>query len=293
MVADTKMDDSKPSAKANHVNMMTDTIIANMPTEGLRSIMRGMLGGDATITLNFHKLASTYLTSTRPATIPTLFRDLNGVPGPTSSFGDIQSRYRCLMGCGNAFESMQLLTQVLRQVHDLKWNEGTKEGEDFLDILTVVDGDIVQSVTAVQKTLLTSSGMKPMELADAKVVTDLKGILAACQVSSSNKGQAFVFERGMSCLEKLIYGTSKKVVSKSNGINGGNGFISSEIALESVKLGEIEVPRMFMGLWQFSSPAWGTASRPKIDRHFRKHVDAGLIAYGRWSSGFDWRWDYS
>jgi hypothetical protein len=60
-----------------------------------------------------------------------------------------------------------------------------------------------------------------------------------------------------------------------------NGFIASDIALESVRLGEIEVPRMFMGLWQFSSPAWGTASRSKIDTHFRKHVDAGFIAYGK------------
>lgn len=281
MGCDTKMDDSKPSAKANHVNMMTDTIIANMPTEGLRSIIRGMLGGDATITSNFHKLASVYLTNTRPATIPALFHDLNGTPEPTSSFGDIQSRYRCLMGCGNAFESMQLLTQVLRQVHGLKWNEATKEGEDFLDVLAVIDGDIVQSVTAVQKALHTSSGMKPMECADAKVVADLKGILAACQASSSIEGQAFSFERGVLCLEKLICGTNKKLVSKRDKINGVNNFISSEIALELVKLGEAEVPRMFMGLWQFSSPAWGTASRAKIDRHFRKHVDAGLIAYGR------------
>jgi len=34
-----------------------------------------------------------------------------------------------------------------------------------------------------------------------------------------------------------------------------------------------------MGLWQFSSPAWGTAPTSKIKRHFRKHIDAGFTAY--------------
>lgn len=183
------------------------------------------------------------------------------------------------MGCGHGFQSMELLTQVIQQVHKLSWDEKSQEGEDFMDELAVIDGDVVQAVTAVQKTLLTSSGMRPMESKDAKVVADLKGALSACQASASMKGQSFVFQRGMSTLEKLISGTSKKVVSR-NGAHQ-NGYVPSEIAVESVVLGDVQVPRMFMGLWQFSSPAWGTASRTKIDRHFRKHVDAGLIAYGK------------
>jgi hypothetical protein len=272
------MDENKPAAKAAHINMMTDTIIANMPPEGLRSIMRGMLGGDYKITSNFHNLAAIYLANTKPLIIPELF---DTSPKPTSAFKDIQSRYRCLMGCGQGFESMELLTQVLQQIHALRWDDGTSEGEDFMDVLAVVDGDIVQSVTAVQKKLLTSSGMKPMECTESQVVADLKGVLAACQASASMRGQAFAFERGMSCLEKLINGTSSKVLAKLENEKIVNGFIASDIALESVRLGEIEVPRMFMGLWQFSSPAWGTASRSKIDTHFRKHVDAGFIAYGK------------
>jgi len=215
MGIDTEMDVSKRPAKAAHVNMMTDTIIANMPVEGLRSIMRGMLGGDATITSNFHKLASIYLANTRPTILPELFHKSTS-PKPTQSFANIQSRYRCLMGCGQGFESMELLTQVLSQIHSLKWDENTQDGEEFLDVLAVVDGDIVQAVTAVQKKLLTSSGMKPMESADAKVVADLKGVLAACQASASMGGQSFVFERGMACLEKLISGTSKKPQAKPN-----------------------------------------------------------------------------
>ena len=183
------------------------------------------------------------------------------------------------MGCGHGFQSMELLTKVLQQINALRWDENTSAGEDFMDELAVVDGDIVQAVTAVQKTLLTSSGMKPMECADSKVVADLKGVLSACQAGTSMRGQSFGFERGMSSLEKLILATSNKApAQKANGA-GLNGFKASGVTLESVKLGPVEVPRMFMGLWQFSSPAWGTASRSKIDRHFRKHVNAGFIAY--------------
>jgi hypothetical protein len=71
--------------------------------------------------------------------------------------------------------------------------------------------------------------------------------------------------------------------------------------IEYFQLGSLSVPRMFMGelgehglgkilkiadrvilgLWQFSSPAWGTASTSKINKDFRKHVDAGFTAYGK------------
>jgi hypothetical protein len=277
----TNMDDTKPSAKAAHVNMMTDTIIANIPPEGLRSIMRGMLGGDPKIVSSFHNLASTYLASTRPAKIPALFTGSPNSPEPTSSLSYIQSRYRCLMGCGYGFESMELLIEVLQQIHGLQWDESTREGEDFMDTLAVVDGDLVQAVTAVQKTLLTPQGVKPMSIKDAKVVAGLKEALSSCQASASIGGQSFAFERGLSCLDKLINSTSQMSFAKSqNRVPAMQEFESSKIALESFQLGTAVVPRIFMGLWQFSSPAWGTASRLKIDKHFRQHVDAGLIAYG-------------
>ena len=275
------MEGPKMSAKAAHVNMMTDTIIANMPLGGLRSIMRGMLGGNAKNVSNFHNLASIYLANTRPSKIPELFtRDSNSLE-PTPSLVDIQSRYRCLMGCGYGFESIELLTEVLRQIYALSWDENTREGDNLMDALTVVDGDIVQAVTAIQKTLLTSFGMKSMEREDAKVVAELKEILCSCQARANMRGEAFAFERGLSCLDKLISGRSKEIQVKTNsGIPASNLSVSSETILELTRLGGFDVPRIFMGLWQFSSPAWGTTSRPKIHRSFREHVDAGLVAYG-------------
>jgi aryl-alcohol dehydrogenase-like predicted oxidoreductase len=41
----------------------------------------------------------------------------------------------------------------------------------------------------------------------------------------------------------------------------------------------IQLPRLFSGLWQLSSPAWGIAPRSKIMQQFSKHVESGLTAF--------------
>ncbi|TGO25465.1 hypothetical protein BPAE_0079g00110 [Botrytis paeoniae] len=277
---DTEHNAAKSPAKAAHVNMMTDCIIANMPADGLRSILRGLLGENTSNTAGLTKLASKYLANTKPSSIPELFSTSGGSPQPTSDLQRIQSRYRCLMGCGFGFESVELLTSVIRQIHNLEWDDRTAEGEEFLDILATIDGDVVQSITAVQKLLLTSSGMRPMNTEDSKTIATLREVLLACRSIAIARGQDFLFDRGLCCLEKLIEGTGSEIQPlQRNEIRRTNGFQSSKSALESFQLGPAEVPRIFIGLWQFSSPAWGTASRSKIDRHFRKHVDSGLIAY--------------
>lgn len=276
---DNEHNAAKSPAKAAHVNMMTDCIIANMPADGLRSILRGLLGENTSNTAGLTKLASKYLANTKPSFIPELFSTSGGSPQPTSDLQRIQSRYRCLMGCGFGFESVELLTSVIQQIHNLEWDEKTT-GEEFLDILATIDGDVVQSITAVQKLLLTSSGMRPMNTEDSKAIATLREVLHACRSIAIARGQDFPFDRGLCSLEKLIEGTGSETQRlQKNEIRRTNGFQSSKSALESFQLGPAEVPRMFMGLWQFSSPAWGTASRSKIDRHFRKHVDSGLIAY--------------
>ncbi|EDN96565.1 hypothetical protein SS1G_01491 [Sclerotinia sclerotiorum 1980 UF-70] len=270
----------KSPAKAAHVNMMTDCIIANMPAEGLRSILRGLLGENPSNTAALTKLASKYLANTRSSSIPELFTTSEGSPKPTIDFQRIQSRYRCLMGCGFGFESVDLLTSVIQQIQRLEWDEKTDEGEVFLDFLAKIDGDIVQSTTAVHKSLLTSSGTRQMTTKDSQTIAALRGALYTCKGIGVSRGQDFPFERGLCCLEKLVEGTGNEGQSrKKNKVPLTDGFRSSKSTLESFQLGSAEVPRMFMGLWQFSSPAWGSASRSKIDHHFRKHVDSGLIAY--------------
>lgn len=42
----------------------------------------------------------------------------------------------------------------------------------------------------------------------------------------------------------------------------------------------IEVPRLWTGLWQLSSPAWGTAPAARIRKDMRRHIEKGFVAFG-------------
>ncbi|TVY82946.1 Aldo-keto reductase [Lachnellula suecica] len=267
----------KASAKAAHVNMMTDTIIANLPPDGLRTIMRGLLGVDPKVTAKLNILAMEYLTATRPATAPQLFL----ANEPTPALLDWQRRYRCLMGCGLGFESMSLLIEVIQQFQSLLPIEKTDLSDSLMDALAIVDADVVQSATAVQKELLTNAGARKMTAEEFNTANGLLARLLECEQQAKRSGHEFPFERGLSRIQKLEGMPS--VISLQSDSKEFAGHTTSPSActnsIERFQLGKSHVPRMFMGLWQFSSPAWGTASRSKIHKHFRKHVDAGLTAY--------------
>ncbi|KAG9242917.1 aldo/keto reductase-like protein [Calycina marina] len=270
--------EEKPSAKATHVNMMTDTIIANMPQEGLRQILRGLLGVDPKVTPKLNELALFYLNNTRSSSCPDLFTG-GQIPETTSSLEGFQRRYRCLMGCGRGFESMELLIEVIRQVKALIFVDGAKVSEELMESLAVVDADIVQSVTAMQKNLTTNSGVREMNFEEEKTAERMRSHLLECKEQAERLGQEFAFDRGLSRILKLALGESDTGRSMGNIAKAPPVANIANTQIERFQLGKSLVPRMFMGLWQFSSPAWGTASTTKINKHFRKHVDAGLTAY--------------
>ena len=267
------------SAKAAHVNVMTDTIIANLPPEALRSVIRSLLGIDAKVTPAFHDLTLKYLSSTKPATTPVLF-ETSAAEGPaaTNQFYDFQARYRCLMGCGQAFETLEALSEAFTRFQSLKLTCVTNGGKKFRDVLASMDSDLVQAMTAVQKVLITSSGIRPMSSNEAEAMRNLRKVLVSCQSFAASTEVDFLFQRGLSRLEMLLGEKMLGVPSSAR------SFTASKSNLETIVVGNAVVPRMFMGLWQFSSPAWGIASRSNIDIHFRKHVDAGFIAYGKYIS---------
>ncbi|KAI0319410.1 Aldo/keto reductase [Amylostereum chailletii] len=49
--------------------------------------------------------------------------------------------------------------------------------------------------------------------------------------------------------------------------------------LETFQLGSLIVPRLWIGLWQLSSTAWGSASAAKIRQAMKRHVDHGYTAF--------------
>lgn len=268
--------------------MMTDTIIANMPPDGLRTILRGLLGVDPKVTAKLNELAVNYLNATRPSSYPQLF-ECGQFPEVTSTFDGFRNRYRCLMGCGLGFSSMEHLVEVIRQVQAMGLLEEKDIPESFMDILAIVDGDIVQSVTAVQKELLTTSGFRVISAQESQTIDNLRSLLIECKEQAEHLDQDFAFDRGLSRIRKQC-GELSADLRRKNAVVYKNPSTSDKKPnkIERVQLGKSLVPRIFMGLWQFSSPAWGTASTSKIHKDFRKHVDAGYTAYGMFPRFLSW-----
>ncbi|KAH6894038.1 aldo/keto reductase [Coprinopsis sp. MPI-PUGE-AT-0042] len=52
-----------------------------------------------------------------------------------------------------------------------------------------------------------------------------------------------------------------------------------EQQLETFRLGPFIVPRLWVGLWQLSSNAWGSVSAAKVRQGMARHVDSGFVAF--------------
>jgi hypothetical protein len=50
---------------------------------------------------------------------------------------------------------------------------------------------------------------------------------------------------------------------------------------ETFQLGPFNPPRLWVGLWQLSSTAWGSAPASRIREAMTRHVDQGYTAFGR------------
>lgn len=55
---------------------------------------------------------------------------------------------------------------------------------------------------------------------------------------------------------------------------------SQTSSLETFRLGPFVSPRIWTGLWQLSSNAWGSASVPKIRQGMARHASMGYTAFG-------------
>jgi hypothetical protein len=269
------------SAKAAHVNMMTDTIIANLPPDGLRSVLRSLLGVDHKVTPAFQLLAAKYLESTKSTSIPALFDTNNH--SPNENLQDFQGRYRCLMGCGNVFASLQAIGEVIKQVRKFDVASPLLEIDGIERILAIVDSDLVQAVTALQKTFSTSSGPRTLTAEEQNIMQDLQSAILNCNTHFHALGLAYFFQRGGSALETVLGKDRRPEKQHLGEVSLRYQYRPLSSRMQTTKLGDAVVPRMFMGLWQFSSPAWGSASFDSIQRGFRKHVDGGFVAYGMWS----------
>jgi len=195
-------------AKVAHVNLMTDTTIANLSPDALRTVLRSMLAadqdGNLTSTLQYH-VQKYLLTDLRRASVPILFSNTSSAsPTPTPELANLRKRILSVLGSGLAFESIALLAEVVRQSRNLSLNESSAEGEELADALAAVDGDLVQALTAVKKVVTNNGERKRMPAAQKQVLLELQRDLEDCQRMSQARGAEFMFERGATMLAGVL-----------------------------------------------------------------------------------------
>ncbi|KAF8750085.1 hypothetical protein RHS01_09533 [Rhizoctonia solani] len=159
-----------------HVNLMTDTLIANSNVDDLRAIL-----------------------PKDTATPSSLFTHLNtsSDPRPTPALYDLLARSRAHFGAGMGFHSLTLLVVIVRATVDLRW---TEDGP-LADTLAVVDGDIAQAVQSSKEELM-AGRVEDMNMA-RKVVDELRTAMREVSLVVELWGADFPYERGLANLESL------------------------------------------------------------------------------------------
>lgn len=263
-------------ANAAHVNMMTDTVIANLPADGLRVIMRALLAYHPETTSVFEHETRKYieqgaLTALKHEWPTVQLRDLR----------EMQMMIRCMLGSGLCFQSLPLLSKLARKGSVLSLENGRISASEVQEFLASIDGDIVQTITAVQKQLLVVTGARDMTNDEQTLVQHLYETLIDCQGSSRAAGQEYPYGRGLTATASVL---GIALVDATNfeqsSLHRNMSHVSPPAAAkETFDLNGRSLPRIFSGLWQMSSPAWGSASTSKIIDELSKHVGSGLTAF--------------
>ncbi|KAK1671331.1 aldo/keto reductase [Colletotrichum godetiae] len=259
------------SVKTAHVNMMTDTIITNLPAENLRVIMRSLLAAHPDITATFEAETRTYI---KDVALPAAQEELSS----EASLKKTQTTIRCMLGCGLSLESLPLITRVVRGgIKLLIVPETTKENTTA--VLASVDGDIVQIMTAIEKRLLAAARESLLE-DERDAVTSLHKSLVECRVSIEEKGLEYPYARALFATSMLLGEPLPVFNLPSSDSSGLCASLPGPVdAKEMFEMNGFRLPRLFTGLWQMSSPSWGSAPTSKIIAQFSKHMEVGLSAF--------------
>ncbi|KAK4072914.1 uncharacterized protein Triagg1_5591 [Trichoderma aggressivum f. europaeum] len=258
-----------------HVNMMTDTIIANLPADGLRVVMRALLVLFPEITRAFECETKKFVEQ----------RAISSIIGKDkkASLAELkrtQQIARSMLGCGLSFESLQLFQNLVAQGTILISRTSDDSQYELFTFLTSVDGDIVQAMTAVQKSLFIDTGTRVMDNGEHALVEALYQSLTSCYATLKTTEHDYPFGRSLISTAGILGLPRPTLLDAHQDLGKQTSMIPlPQQARETFLLNGRTVPRIFSGLWQMSSPAWGAASSSKIVEQFSSHVRQGFTAF--------------
>jgi hypothetical protein len=248
----------------SHVNLMTDTVVANLAPGGLRTVLRSILTTNPEITPVLEKHVKTYIQQT--------IARLDLEQDQTKYFPSAITTGRVMLGCGMWPESIDLMSKILTRTLQLD----NSSLDPVKGSMSSLDGDIIQAVTAIEKAQ-NSRQLLPQEVESIAALFDS---LELCKKSQQAKHQQFLFGRSMIA----VAGVLGRSMEPPSGFCAPDSISTKRIdkfkgCLETFSVGGREVPRLFTGLWQLSSPSWGVASKTDVLHQFHQYAHAGFTPY--------------
>ncbi|KAK2610551.1 hypothetical protein N8I77_003971 [Diaporthe amygdali] len=264
------------AAAAGHVNMMDDVLISNLPPVLLRSALRTLVSQGASTQRPFVEHIRKRLLESPPA-----FTDASVLfpPGNDGLVSPECVRYiastRCLFSSKLAKAALPYLTHFVKSLREARaqWARG-----DELDkVLDQISGDIVQAVQALKES-------KPEPT--STLLGELQGLLASLEAlhsycfNAASQALEYPFTRAERQVRDVISFLYPEAAASFPSPQAAKTITISakerHVDIETFQLGPNRMPRVFNGLWQLSSPAWGSASAESQETALAELVELGL-----------------
>ncbi|ORX38993.1 NADP-dependent oxidoreductase domain-containing protein [Kockovaella imperatae] len=271
---------------AGHVSMMNDVLISQLSPDVLRGVVRTLLGANHTNASLFTSVTRAYLEA-HPPTIPdssdlfpTPFDASNITQEPTECLKETLREARIRFSAHMLGPALLLLASIPRAM--LTSNVFIRDTPGPLrDTLVYAAGDMAQAAQALKESGDRSIGARG---ALVTLVRDLYYYHQVVQKEQSLRPNDNIFNP----LERAVAQTIDTLwfcFPDHSGIpfqepeyTKMHNIRRTKKALQTTLLGPIKVPRLFYGLWQLSSPAWGTSSLEDITQAMSSLASLGFIA---------------
>ncbi|KAI1500188.1 aldo/keto reductase [Biscogniauxia marginata] len=260
-----------------HVNMMDDVLISNLPPEYLRSALRTLVSQGSVTQRPFVQHVRQRLSETAPELpLPKLlFPDGYNV---TLTCKEFLSLTRCMFSCKLVQQSLHYLEHFLSSIREARacWSPGS----ELEATMETFGGDIVQAMQALKESKPSPTTVLEQQL--MSLVSSLQDCDTYCRNVEPHP-LTYPFARAeRQVLDTLVilYPKSQSRLKPEPSTTEVPSItsLSTENRLEYFMLGPIKVPRLFNGLWQLSSPAWGSATAEKQESALVHLTKSGFTA---------------
>ncbi|KAI1411044.1 aldo/keto reductase [Hypoxylon sp. FL1857] len=263
---------------AGHVNMMDDCLISNLPPATLRSALRLLISQSFDAQRSFVEHIRAKFHDDPPGFVaPETLLPGDDVVAPECLAYLAQTR--CIFSCKLARESLPYLEHFVEAIPQakVKW---TANG-DLEALLAHFGGDVVQAMQALKESRPEST---------PELLESLKSLLASldkCEEYCKNAEPPllFPFARARRQVEDVvnIFFPDQAPAPSPGPIKTMYRIVieldeAARRSVETFRLGPFEVPRLFNGLWQLSSPSWGSGTAEDQESALRRLAESGLTA---------------